>query len=40
MRVRAGDRQLDMAVRFTDVYVKRDGRWQMITWQSTRIVEP
>jgi len=40
MKVRAGDRQLDMAVRFTDVYVKRDGHWQMIAWQSTRIVEP
>ncbi len=40
MKVRAGDRELDMAVRFTDVYVKRDGRWQMIAWQSTRIVEP
>src|SRR6476660_10170350 len=24
-------------VRFTDVYAKRDGRWQMVTWQSTRI---
>ena len=24
-------------VRFTDVYAKRNGRWQMVTWQSTRI---
>ncbi len=40
MKVRAGDRELDMAVRFTDVYAKRDGRWQMMAWQSTRIVEP
>lgn len=24
-------------VRFTDVYAKRDGRWQMVTWQSTRL---
>jgi len=24
-------------VRFTDVYTKRDGRWQMVTWQSTRL---
>lgn len=39
MKVKAGDRELDMAVRFTDVYAKRDGRWQMIAWQSTRIVE-
>ena len=24
-------------VRFTDVYAKRDGHWQMVTWQSTRL---
>jgi ketosteroid isomerase-like protein len=24
-------------VRFTDVYAKRGGRWQMVTWQSTRL---
>ena len=24
-------------VRFTDVYARRDGRWQMVTWQSTRL---
>ena len=23
-------------VRFTDVYAKRNGQWQMVTWQSTR----
>lgn len=23
-------------VRFTDVYAKRGGNWQMVTWQSTR----
>lgn len=23
--------------RFTDVYAKRDGRWQMVTWQSTKL---
>jgi ketosteroid isomerase-like protein len=22
---------------YTDVYVKRDGRWQMIAWQSTKV---
>ena len=25
------------AVRFTDVYAKRNGAWQMVTWQSTRL---
>ena len=24
-------------VRFTDFYARRDGRWQMVTWQSTRL---
>jgi ketosteroid isomerase-like protein len=24
-------------VRFTDIYTKRNGRWQMVTWQSTRL---
>jgi hypothetical protein len=24
-------------VRFTDVYTRREGRWQMVTWQSTRL---
>jgi ketosteroid isomerase-like protein len=26
-------------VRFTDVYAKRGGQWQMVTWQSTRVAE-
>lgn len=26
-------------VRFTDVYVDRNGQWQMVAWQSTRIPE-
>jgi hypothetical protein len=24
-------------VRFTDVYTKRGGNWQMVVWQSTRL---
>ena len=24
-------------VRFTDVYAKRHGKWQMVTWQSTKL---
>lgn len=27
-------------MRFTSVWVQRDTRWQMVTWQSTRIPEP
>ena len=29
--------QLDFGVRFTDAYAKRNGRWQMVVWQSTRL---
>ena len=27
----------EFGVRFTDVYTRRNGRWQMVTWQSTRL---
>jgi len=32
---RAGD-PIAFAVRFTDVYAKRGGQWQMVAWQSTK----
>jgi ketosteroid isomerase-like protein len=35
--VNAGGRPNSFGVRFTDVYAKRNGRWQMVTWQSTRL---
>ena len=35
--VNAGGRANNFGVRFTDVYAKRGGRWQMVTWQSTRL---
>jgi ketosteroid isomerase-like protein len=31
---------IEMQIRFTGVYVKRAGRWQLVAWQSTRIPEP
>ncbi len=34
--VNAGGRPNSFGVRFTDVYAKRGGRWQMVAWQSTR----
>ena len=37
--VNAGGRPNSFGVRFTDVYAKKDGRWQMVTWQSTRLPE-
>jgi len=35
--VNAGGRPNSFGVRFTDVYANRNGRWQMVTWQSTRL---
>ena len=34
---RANGNPIAFVVRFTDVYAKRDGRWQMVTWQSTKL---
>ena len=33
-------KEKDLRLRYTDVYVKRNGRWQMVAWQSTRILPP
>jgi hypothetical protein len=35
--VQSGGNALNFGVRFTDVYARRNGRWQMVTWQSTRL---
>jgi ketosteroid isomerase-like protein len=35
--VMSGGRPNSFGVRFTDVYANRGGRWQMVTWQSTRL---
>ena len=37
--VNAGGRANNFGVRFTDVYANQGGRWQMVTWQSTRLPE-
>jgi hypothetical protein len=37
IRVNSNGRPISFGVRFTDVYVNRDGEWQMVTWQSTRL---
>jgi hypothetical protein len=39
IKVVSSGRQLDFGVRFTDAYAKRNGRWQMVAWQSTRLPE-
>jgi ketosteroid isomerase-like protein len=35
--VDAGGRANNFGVRFTDVYARRGGRWQLVVWQSTRL---
>ena len=37
IKVASQGKQLDFAVRFTDAYARRNGRWQMVVWQSTRL---
>jgi len=37
--VTAGGRPNSFGVRFTDVYANKGGKWQMVTWQSTRLPE-
>ncbi len=37
VRVRAGGRETAFRIRYTDVYVRREGAWRMVSWQSTRL---
>jgi len=37
VKVFSRGKELDFGVRFTDAYAKRNGRWQMVMWQSTRL---
>ena len=37
IKVTANGNPLAFGVRFTDVYARRGGRWQMVTWQSTKL---
>ena len=37
IKVTSGGKPNAFGVRFTDVYAKRGGRWQMVTWQSTKL---
>lgn len=36
-KVTARGQALDNQLRYTDVWVLRNGRWQMVAWQSTRL---
>jgi len=35
--VRAKGQELNVSLLFLEAYVKRDGRWQLVAWQSTRV---
>ena len=37
--VNSGGKANSFGVRFTDVYADKGGRWQMVTWQSTRLAD-
>lgn len=37
VRVRLGEREGEMTLRTTSVYVRRDGRWQLAAWHSSPI---
>lgn len=37
---RAGGHAVQLELRFTDAHVWRDGRWQLVTWQTTRVPGP
>lgn len=39
VKVTSSGRDLTFGLIFTDVYTKRDGQWQMVAWQSTRLPE-
>jgi Domain of unknown function (DUF4440) len=38
-RVTSGGKPIAFGARFTDVYANRGGKWQMVTWQSTRLAD-
>jgi hypothetical protein len=37
MRVTVANMQQEFNIRFTDVLAERNGRWQTVVWQSTRL---
>ena len=37
VKVQVKGEPLSFQLRFTDVYVKQGGRWQMVAWQATRL---
>jgi ketosteroid isomerase-like protein len=39
LKIMFGGQELSFRVRYTEVCVRRDGRWQLVAWQSTRLPE-
>ena len=39
MKVESQEKEYSLRISFIDVYVKKNGSWQMVAWQSTRIPE-
>lgn len=37
IQVTTNGRPIQFGVRFTDIYVNKNGQWQMVAWQSTRL---
>ena len=35
--VKVGERDVDVRLRFTELYVEKDGTWKMALWHSTRV---
>jgi hypothetical protein len=35
--VKVSDRDIDVRLRFTELYVKQDGAWKMALWHSTKV---
>lgn len=40
VQVTTGGREIEVRLRFTELYVKQGGAWKMALWQSTRVVDP
>jgi hypothetical protein len=39
VKVRAQSQMLNLHIRFTEVWVKRSGSWQLVAWQATKIAD-
>ena len=40
VQVTSGGREIDIRLRFTELYVRQGGAWKMALWQSTRVPDP